>query len=411
MTQTIHGHLLFNLASVEKAIGQAQQVASISLTEVAVKALIKVKSRLGTPLAKKHSRSSTSVESHPRPGPTQQRFSKPLPCPTSACLGGHRGRVGSMGSLRGIPFHSFSPSQVPRHLGCYSTDSKQGRDLTEEVTVLFNKGAVEEAPPTPGFYTQEIVYLGVNIRTPLLKAFLTQTQVDNLLSHLQAFMDSRLLTTKEGIHLSTLNNEAQQKLHWADDRAIVFRPQFISGSRNVMANSLSQELQVISTEWSLYQDVCRALWQLWGMSFVDLFPHPQSELQAHCICLSIPRSHGHRHACFSLPLGPHKSIHLSTISVDQATSVQALGASIIPITLFWPCNEWFLDQLQVTVNTPCLLPTQTDLLRQPHFHHFHTSLHALWLTTWKLCSDSSVISAISEELQNSWRDLDSIQPL
>ncbi|MPC51410.1 hypothetical protein E2C01_045254 [Portunus trituberculatus] len=120
---------------------------------------------------------------------------------------------------------------------------------------------------------QEIVYLGVNVRTPLLKAFPTQTQVDNHLSHLQASVESRLLITKEWLtlqghmaslthlvpgaqlhmwslctHFLTFNDKVQQTLCWAEDRAIVLKPQFISGSRNVVTDSLSRKSQVISME-------------------------------------------------------------------------------------------------------------------------------------------------------------------
>ena len=87
------------------------------------------------------------------------------------------------------------------------------------------------------------------------------------------------------------------------------------------------------------------------------------------------------------------------------------GTAIILIAPFWPCKEWFPDLLQATVNTPSLLPTQTDLLRQPHFHRFHVSLHVLQLTAWKLSSDSSVTRAIPEELRSSWRDLSGLQQL
>ncbi|MPC55832.1 hypothetical protein E2C01_049777 [Portunus trituberculatus] len=70
--------LLFESSSAKKAIGQVQQVPSVLLIEAAAKAPIKAKPRLGTPLVEKHSSClSTSAESHPHPGPTQQRSSKP----------------------------------------------------------------------------------------------------------------------------------------------------------------------------------------------------------------------------------------------------------------------------------------------------------------------------------------------
>ena len=48
---------------------------------------------------------------------------------------------------------------------------------------------------------EELVFLGVNIMTPPLKAFLMQTQLDNLIYHFQVFLNSPHPTAKEGITL------------------------------------------------------------------------------------------------------------------------------------------------------------------------------------------------------------------
>ncbi|MPC48487.1 hypothetical protein E2C01_042260 [Portunus trituberculatus] len=85
----VDSDLLFDLASVEEAIGQARQAASVPLTEVAAKALIKAKPRPGAPLVEKHPRSSTSADSRPCPGPTQQWFSKPYFQPSTSHNSGH----------------------------------------------------------------------------------------------------------------------------------------------------------------------------------------------------------------------------------------------------------------------------------------------------------------------------------
>ena len=48
---------------------------------------------------------------------------------------------------------------------------------------------------------QEMAFLGVDIQTPLLKAFLTRARVDNLLCLLRAFMGSQRPTAKEWLTL------------------------------------------------------------------------------------------------------------------------------------------------------------------------------------------------------------------
>ena len=73
------------------------------------------------------------------------------------------------------------------------------------------------------------------------------------------------------------------------------------------------------------------------------------------------------------------------------------GTSVILIALFWPNKEWFPDLLQATIDTPCLLPMRSDILRQPHCR-FLNSFHVLQLTVWKLSSDSSTLRATPREL-------------
>ena len=54
-----------------------------------------------------------------------------------------------------IPFR-IQPhlSPIPIILDSYSLQSVKGRALEEEIQALRRKGAVEPAPPTPGFYSR-----------------------------------------------------------------------------------------------------------------------------------------------------------------------------------------------------------------------------------------------------------------
>ena len=58
------------------------------------------------------------------------------------------------------------------------------------------------------------------------------------------------------------------------------------------------------------------------------------------------------------------------------------GILLTLIAPFWPQKEWFLELLSLSVATPVPLPSQRDLLRQPHFHCLHQNLHLLWLHVW-----------------------------
>ena len=59
-----------------------------------------------------------------------------------------------------IPFLPSPPlSSVPVHLPSYSPSSIRGQALAAEIAALLEKGAIELAPPTPGYYSQVFVVL------------------------------------------------------------------------------------------------------------------------------------------------------------------------------------------------------------------------------------------------------------
>ena len=52
----------------------------------------------------------------------------------------------------------------------------------------------------------------------------------------------------------TLNRKVELLLRWVEEWSVTLLPQFIMGSRNVVADSLSQQDQVIGSEWTLVQE-------------------------------------------------------------------------------------------------------------------------------------------------------------
>ena len=76
--------------------------------------------------------------------------------------------------------------------------------------------------------------------------------------------------TMGGTLSPVLNQEAQLLLHWAESQGITIVPQFIMGSRNVVADSLSRQDQVIGSEWTQVQEVVDELEKKW-LAMVDLF--------------------------------------------------------------------------------------------------------------------------------------------
>ena len=67
-----------------------------------------------------------------------------------------------------------------------------------------------------------------------------------------------------------LNEEAQLLLHWAESLDLSLVPQFIVGTLNIVADSLSGCHQVLGSEWTLAQEVVDELVARWPVT-VDLF--------------------------------------------------------------------------------------------------------------------------------------------
>ena len=59
------------------------------------------------------------------------------------------------------------------------------------------------------------------------------------------------LRNQGGTLSESLNGEAQAILRWAEERGVSLIPQFILGSQNTVADSLSRQNQVLFSEWTL----------------------------------------------------------------------------------------------------------------------------------------------------------------
>ena len=206
------------------------------------------------------------------------------------------------------------------------------------------------------------------------------------------------LRKEGGTRSSTLNEVAQAILRLCEASGLRLLPQFVPGCLNVLADSLSRRGQVLGSEWTLHQEVCRDLFRLWPVT-VD---------------------------CFATSLNHRLQVYFSPMAGPQALAVDALvqswdnlqayafppfallqrvlskvcGSHNLELTLiapFWPLRPWFADLLDLLVEVPVLLPFRRDLLRQPHFHHFHGNLRALALTGFRIASDPRAISASLQE--------------
>ena len=192
---------------------------------------------------------------------------------------------------------------------------------------------------------------------------------------------------------ATLHSMAQTILRLCETNDVLLLPQFVPGKLNVLADSFSRDSQVLGSEWTLCQ-VCQELFHRWSVN-IDLFTTSMNN--------RLP-------AYFSLVVDPQA---LATNAMTQcwdglqayafppfgfipnvlAKVRQSRNLEVTLVTPYWPLKPWSLDILELIVDIPVLLPRRRDLLRQPHFHHFHRNLPALHMTGFRIASERRVISA------------------
>ena len=205
-------------------------------------------------------------------------------------------------------------------------------------------------------------------------------------------------TSKSLRHLSHCNSVAQAILRLCEDSGVRLLPQFVPGRLNILADSLSRGGQVLGSEWTLHQEVCRDLFHLWPVT-VDLFATSiNHRLQVYFSPMADPQAVAVD--VLTQPWDHLQAYAFPSFSLIQKVFSKVCGSRNLELTLvapFWPLRPWFPDLLDLLVEIPVLLPQRRDLLRQPHFHQFHGNLRVLGLTGFGIASDPRTTSASLRE--------------
>ena len=202
------------------------------------------------------------------------------------------------------------------------------------------------------------------------------------------------LRKQGGTRSSTLNAVAQSILRLCESSRIRLLPQFIPGHLNVLVDSLSCRSQVLSSEWTLCPEAFCELLCRWPAT-IDLFAMLLNHrLPAYFSPMVDPQSAG-----MDAMLQPWDGLQayafppFSLLPRVLAKVQQSRGLELTLVAPFWPQHPWFPDLLELLVEVPFFLPRRRDLLKQPHFHHYHQNLPVLQLTAYRISSDSRVIPA------------------
>ena len=254
-------------------------------------------------------------------------------------------------------------------------------------------GALVGEHHASGLWSPHQKTLSINMRELLAVQYCLQA-LEHLLVGLSValFCDNTTtvayLRRSGGTFSSTLNATAREILLWAENHRVRLLPQFIMGSSNVTADTLSRPNQVIGSEWTLHQEVVDHLVHKWP-AVIDLFA---TSLTARLPVYFSPASDS-RAAGTDALLQSWDNIQayaFPPIAIIRRVLVKLRSSKNCELTLiapFWPQREWFPDLLELLSDIPITLSSRKDLLRQPHFHQ---NLPMLQLTAWRLSSDSPV---------------------
>ena len=267
-----------------------------------------------------------------------------------------------------------------------------------------------------GAHLQEMVASGVwseteqNLHINLLemRAVLLALQAfqERLMGHRVALMSDNTtvvsyINKQGGTVSSSLCLLVRQVLTWAEFNSVSLVGRFVPGRRNVLADQLSRQGQVISTEWTLHPRILQGVFGIWGTPMVDLFATSlNNRLPVYFSPVPDPRAW--QVDAFTVPWDDLFVYAFPPFAVLRQVINRVLVASrlrMILIAPMWPQQEWYPDLLDLLVEEPLQLPLWRNLLRQPHTQAVHGSLVRLSLHAWMLSSVSSEREAFLERLR------------
>ena len=155
---------------------------------------------------------------------------------------------------------------------------------------------------------------------------------------------------------------------------------------------LSRRNQVIGSKWTLCAVAFHQLLRLWPAT-IDLFATSLNHrLPVYFSPMVDPQSAGTDAMLQSWDgLQAYAFPPFGLLSRVLAKVRQSKELELTLIAPFWPQHPWFPDLLELLVEIPSFLPRRRDLLKQPHFHHYHQNLPVLQLTAWRISRDPRAI--------------------
>jgi hypothetical protein len=213
-----------------------------------------------------------------------------------------------------------------------------------------------------------------------------------------------------GIRSHSLYKEACLLYDWLLPRAISVLAVHRPGVDNALADSLSRDI-VDSREWSLDQRVADCLFLLWGRPFLDLFASSLNH-KLPLFCSRVPQG-GSLVEAFSLNWGQWEIYAFPPLPLIPRVlaKVRLERASMILIAPLWSRRPWFPLLLDLSCDSPRLLPSSPRLLSQ-HFPQsgvlYNQDTATLRLAAWRLSGDFSKTEGFRRRLSISCSPADEL---
>ena len=229
---------------------------------------------------------------------------------------------------------------------------------------------------------------------------------ERLMGHRVALMSDNTtvvayINKQGGTVSSSLYLLTKQILTWAELHSVSLVGRFVPGHRNVLADQLSRQDQVISTEWSLHPRIVQAVFRSWGTPTVDMFATSLNN-RLPVYCSPVPDPLAWKVDAFTVPWDGLDVYAFPPFPVIRLCINRVLTSQRTRVTLIapkWPRQEWYPDLLALCVEEPLELPLWRNLLRQPHSQAVHGALGRLGLHAWKLSSEAYEREAFLSQLQ------------
>ena len=250
----------------------------------------------------------------------------------------------------------------------------------------------------------QAVYLGLQHFLPLLRGCTVLVQTDN--STVQSY-----LAKQGGTHSLELCQIAEEIILWADQHKILIVARYIQGERNVIADALSRQGQLLKAEWSLNQAVFDKLCSDWGTPQMDCFAtswnhklprfvSPMNEPQAwRTDALSL---RWHDMYLYMFPPTTLWNRIMPKLANDRPRA--------LVIAPWWPTQSWWSTLIEWSIAPAIQLPQQADLLTQPHSGALCKYLAMLNLHAWLIQPEHALQSSSLQKWRSESRLHSESQP-